>query len=271
MIRLIAIDMDGTLLNSNHDISHENKEAIEFAMSKGVKVVLCTGRTLNGVTPYLSEFAFTSEDFLILQNGVQTVNLPNLDIVAQNKLQGDAKVEIAQFVAQFESQGVQLNAYDKEHIYLVSAWPPSEYSLYDASVLHSTIEDITQHHYTDELDINKSIVIGPEHVMDQMMAAMPKSITSKAAVVRSQPIIIEFLPKGKSKATGLAALAKQLDIAPEDVMSMGDQLNDLEMIQWAGIGVAMGNSIERIQREADFVTKTNDESGVAHAIYTYIK
>lgn len=114
------------------------------------------------------------------------------------------------------------------------------------------------------------MVLGEPHVLDGIRERLSESLLTHYSPVRSQPIIAEFLVKGVSKASGLKALTKHLGLEAANVMAIGDEMNDLEMIKWAGLGVAMGNAVEAIKAVADAVTTHNDEAGVAHAIERYI-
>ncbi|MPM26804.1 Sugar phosphatase YidA [bioreactor metagenome] len=89
-------------------------------------------------------------------------------------------------------------------------------------------------------------------------------------IVRSEPHFLEVLNKDAGKASALAELAALLNIDSENIMAIGDNENDLSMIEYAGVGVAMGNAVDKVKEAADFITKSNAESGVAHAIRTYL-
>ena len=95
-------------------------------------------------------------------------------------------------------------------------------------------------------------------------------ISQRFSGVRSQPVIYEAMPKGTTKATALKQLAQHLEIKPQEIMALGDANNDIEMIQFAGLGVAMGNSSDHVKKLANYVTDTNDANGVAAAIEKFI-
>ena len=95
-------------------------------------------------------------------------------------------------------------------------------------------------------------------------------ISQRFSGVRSQPVIYEAMPKGTTKATALKQLAQHLEIEPQEIMALGDANNDIEMIQFAGLGVAMGNSSNHVKKLANYVTDTNDANGVSTAIEKFI-
>ena len=107
--------------------------------------------------------------------------------------------------------------------------------------------------------------------MDAQISKLPKQLSEDFEVFKSREIILEVMPKGVHKAEGLKLLSDYLGIDQSQVMAMGDEENDLTMLEWAGLGVAMANGVGKVKAVADAVTiKTNEESGVAEAIHNYI-
>ena len=107
-------------------------------------------------------------------------------------------------------------------------------------------------------------------LLDAAIAALPQETRTRYTVLKSAPFYLELLDKRVNKGTGVQALAEVLGLKPENVMAIGDQENDMAMLHYAGTGVAMGNAIDAVKAVADFVTKTNGEDGVAHAIKHFV-
>ena len=270
-IKLVAIDLDGTLLTEDRRLPQANIDAIHQAIQAGVQVVICTGRTLPGVREIISQLPFDGEDeFLILQNGSVTHRLHNLEILEEIKISRLAREVLLDFARVFDEEGAQLVAFDQENLVLISQHAPNEIVLKDSEILGTPITRFTADEFLAYESFNKAMVLGEASILDSLKDRYPSDFLDFYSPVRSQPVIGEFLVKGVSKASGLKALAERLGIDAEHVMAIGDQLNDLEMLEWAGLGVAMGNAVTRIKEVSDVVTSSNDEAGVAPAIQKYI-
>lgn len=270
-IKLVAIDLDGTLLTDDKQLPQANIDAIHQAIQAGVQVVICTGRTLPGVREIMAQLPFDGEDdFLILQNGSVTHRLHNLEIVDQVTLSSQARAALLDFARVFDEEGAQLVAFDQEGMMLISQYEANDLVISDSKALSTPITPFTADEFLAFEGFNKAMVLGEPDVLDSLKERLPSELFDHYSPVRSQPIIAEFLVKGVSKASGLKTLAQRLGIDAEHVMAIGDQLNDLEMLEWAGLGVAMGNAVAGIQEVADVVTGSNEEAGVAQAIERHI-
>ena len=270
-IKLVAIDLDGTLLTDDKQLPQANIDAIHQAIQAGVQVVICTGRTLPGVREIMAQLPFDGEDdFLILQNGSVTHRLHNLEIVDQVTLSSQARAALLDFARVFDEEGAQLVAFDQEGMMLISQYEANDLVISDSKALSTPITPFTADEFLAFEGFNKAMVLGEPDVLDSLKERLPSELFDHYSPVRSQPIIAEFLVKGVSKASGLKTLAQRLGIDAEHVMAIGDQLNDLEMLEWAGLGVAMGNAVAGIQEVAAVVTGSNEEAGVAEAIERYI-
>lgn len=270
-IQLIAIDLDGTLLTDDKQLPQANIDAIHQAIQAGVQVVICTGRTLPGVREIMAQLPFDGEDdFLILQNGSVTHRLHNLEIVEQVTLSQPARAALMAFARVFDEEGAQLVAFDQEGMMLMSQYEANEIVISDSKVLGTPITSFTAEEFLAFEGFNKAMVLGEPNVLDALKDRVPNELFDHFSPVRSQPIIAEFLVKGVSKASALKALAERLAIDAQHVMAIGDQLNDLEMLEWAGLGVAMGNAVSGIKEVADVVTSSNEDAGVAQAIEQHV-
>lgn len=270
-IQLIAIDLDGTLLTDDKQLPQANIDAIHQAIQAGVQVVICTGRTLPGVREIMAQLPFDGEDdFLILQNGSVTHRLHNLEIVEQVTLSQPARAALMAFARVFDEEGAQLVAFDQEGMMLMSQYEANEIVISDSKVLGTPITSFTAEEFLAFEGFNKAMVLGEPNILDALKDRVPNELFDHFSPVRSQPIIAEFLVKGVSKASALKALAERLAIDAQHVMAIGDQLNDLEMLEWAGLGVAMGNAVSGIKEVADVVTSSNEDAGVAQAIEQHV-
>ncbi|MCW6663029.1 Cof-type HAD-IIB family hydrolase [Aerococcaceae bacterium NML190073] len=266
-IKLVAIDLDGTFLTDEKSITEENKRALQAAIAHGIKIVICTGRTLPGVRRFLQQLPFFEEgDYIILQNGAATHALPGLEIVAQQTVSTTSRAQAWDILQAFRNQGVQLVAFNQDDMFLVDETQPSEIVQKDAETLDTAIKPVSCEQFLAGEDLNKMMVLGSPEVLDKLEQAIPTEFHQLVNVVRSQAIIVEFLPKGVNKRSALESLVNQLGLEAHNVMAIGDQLNDIEMLEYAGLSVAMANAVPKVRTVADVVTKSNNESGVAHII-----
>ena len=270
-IQLVAIDLDGTLLRDDKSLSQENVDAIKEAIEQGVQVVICTGRTLPSIQ-YLSKQLPQGhgDEYLILQNGAVIHQLPDLNIVHETILTEGDRQAIYDIFKEYRSEEVQMVAFDPDKLYLVDDETANPTVVQDAETLST---DITLAKFEEVLNLEtlyKIVVFGGVEFIDDYLEKIPNDLYEQVHIVRSLPVAIEFIPKLANKANGLNALIQQLDIKAENIMTIGDELNDYEMVKMAGLGVAMENGHPEVKRVADELTLTNNENGVAHAIRKFV-
>lgn len=270
-IQLVAIDLDGTLLRDDKSLSQENVDAIKEAMEQGVQVVICTGRTLPSIQ-YLSKQLpqGDGDEYLILQNGAVIHQLPDLNIVHETILTEGDRQAIYDVFNEYRSEEVQMVAFDPDKLYLVDDETANPTVVQDAKTLST---DITLAKFEEVLNLEtlyKIVVFGGVEFIDDYLEKIPNKLYEQVHIVRSLPVAIEFIPKLANKANGLNALIQLLGIKAENIMTIGDELNDYEMVKMAGLGVAMENGHPEVKRVADELTLTNNENGVAHAIRKFV-
>ena len=270
-IQLVAIDLDGTLLRDDKSLSQENVDAIKEAIEQGVQVVICTGRTLPSIQ-YLSKQLpqGDGDEYLILQNGAVIHQLPDLNIVHETVLTEGDRQAIYDVFKEYRSEEVQMVAFDPDKLYLVDDEVANSTVVQDAETLST---DITLAKFEEVLNLEtlyKIVVFGGVEFIDDYLEKIPNDLYEQVHIVRSLPVAIEFIPKLANKANGLNALIQLLDIKAENIMTIGDELNDYEMVKMAGLGVAMENGHPEVKRVADELTLTNNENGVAHAIRKFV-
>ncbi|MGV3010567.1 Cof-type HAD-IIB family hydrolase [Streptococcus thoraltensis] len=266
-IKLVAIDMDGTLLNDAKQLTEENKEAIRKARQAGVHIVICTGRPKSGILPYAKELRL-EDDYVIANNGSWLFKTNDWSTLASHSLSREALQHV---VAIFDdTPGINLVFFTQEANYVLGR------ELYPAVIRDAEIENSKLYHTTFEafLDLDipvaAAVFMGEESVMDAFEARADAILSEKVATVRSLDYAYEALPVGVNKGRGLKDLAEDLKLSPEEIMVLGDGNNDLEMFDFAGISVAMANASEEVKAHTDFVTNSNQESGVAKAIYEHV-
>ncbi|MFD1318758.1 sugar-phosphatase [Loigolactobacillus zhaoyuanensis] len=264
MIKIIAIDIDKTLLTSANELAPATIKAINAATAQGIKVVLCTGRPLIGVTDFLKQLGLADQaaEYVITFNGA-SVQTTAGTILAEEALDYADYIEL-------EALARRLNLHfqieNDEHLYTANR-DLGEYTIYESFLVKIPVSYRTPEEMRDVL-MPKGMYIDAPELLDkawQNVAAFAP-YQQRFNFMRSSPFFLEVTKKSVNKGSALAKLAEQLGLTAANVMAIGDQGNDLSMIEYAGTGVAMGNAIDSVKKAAQHVTSDNDHDGVAAAI-----
>lgn len=268
MIKLIAVDMDGTLLNNEKHIAEAQREALKKAASAGIKVVLCTGRPLFGVLPLYKELDLSSnEGYAILNNGCEIRKTENWTLVRSFELTGKEIFYLHSLVKDYD---IDFTLSDDKHYFCVGK-KPNKYTVRDGELVYVPITEITlEEAMSGKYRMFKAMYVGDMDELTKFQENLPADINKFYSICRSQKIILEAMPVGADKGQTLKFLVEQLGIERSEVMAIGDGNNDVEMLKYAGIGVAMANGTEAAKNSAKYITDTNENDGVAKAIYKYI-
>lgn len=239
-IKLIALDMDGTLLNDQHEISEANRQAIKEAQEKGIYVVLSTGRSLRKCENHADSLALSS--YLVTVNGSEIWD-EKRGLVERNLVNS---VSI-QWMAELTQK------------HKVRYWAIST----NRNWFDEMPEDIHGEEWL-KFGFNIKDVPTRDKILKELQARGEFELSN------STPTNIEVNPAGINKAKGLKLVCERLGIDMKNVMAVGDSLNDLAMIEEAGLGVAMGNAQDTVKKAAAWVTSSNIEDGVAKAIRKWV-
>lgn len=269
MIKLIAIDMDGTLLNEKKHIDKAQKEAIHEAVEAGIKIVLCTGRPLYGILPFYEELGLSeldSEGYVILNNGCSIHKTKDWKLIDQVNFTSDDIDYLYKF-----SEGYDINfTLVNDYYYFNIDRKPTDELITDAGFVFSDITNISlKEAKNGKHKIIKIMFLGNPNIMADFQKENENILKDKYSGVLSQPYVYEILPKGNNKGTGLKKLAKKLGIKQEEIMAIGDGNNDIEMFEYANYSVAMENGTELAKKAAKYETDSNENDGVAKTIRKY--
>lgn len=267
-IKLVAIDIDGTLVNSQRKITPKVRETLKAARQKGVKIVLCTGRPFPGVEPELAELDLLStEDYVITYNGSLVQNVGTKESIFAASLTKEDYLDI-NYMAQ--KLGVHLHASSDDAIYTANR-NISPYTIHESSLVHMPVKYRTADEMlTEPIEIIKMMMIDEPAILDAAIKKIPQEFRQKYTVVKSAPFYLEVLHANANKGVALSHLAAHLNLQPAEIMAIGDNENDLSMIEYAGMGVAMENAIDLVKAAATVITASNDEDGVAQVVEKYI-
>ena len=270
MIKLIAIDMDGTLLNEKKHIDKAQKEAIHEAIEAGIKIVLCTGRPLYGILPFYEELGLSeldSEGYVILNNGCSIHKTKDWELIDQVNFTSDDIDYLYKFSEGYDINFTLVNDY---YYFNIDDRKPTDELITDAGFVFSDITNISlKEAKNGKHKIIKIMFLGNPNIMANFQKENENILKDKYSGVLSQPYVYEILPKGNNKGTGLKKLAKKLGIKQEEIMAIGDGNNDIEMFEYANYSVAMENGTELAKKAAKYETDSNENDGVAKAIRKY--
>ena len=282
-IRLLALDLDGTLLNSRGQLSERNRLAIAAARERGVRVAVVTGRRFRDARPLALELGLDVP--VISHNGALTKHARTLETVSATLLPLPAAREVLRVGREREMDamvsddphGKGLLVYD--HI-SDDNYPLAKYIEWSRRIHGDEAEDAVRRvpslqDYLDHAPVHISFS-GSCATMRVLRERLIKEIGDEIKVFSTEYpkqdfTLLDVLHPEASKGVGVAAAAREYALAREEVMAIGDNYNDLEMLHFAGTGVLMGNADSSLREQVDFhVTATNDEDGVAVAIEEFI-
>ncbi|MBK4714338.1 MULTISPECIES: sugar-phosphatase [Tenebrionibacter/Tenebrionicola group] len=262
-IKLIALDMDGTLLLPDHTISPAVQAAIAAARARGIKVVLTTGRPYAGVRRYLQTLKMDQQDdYCITYNGALVQKASDGGTVVQTTLSYD---DYRYLERMSREVGSHFHALDRHKLYTANR-DISYYTVHESYVATIPLVFCEAENMPRDIALLKVMLIDEPEILDNAIARIPQEVKARYTLLKSAPYFLEILDKRVDKGTGVRSLAQALGIGADEVMAIGDQENDIAMIEYAGTGVAMGNAIDSVKKAADFITRANLEDGVAHAI-----
>lgn len=268
MIKLITIDIDGTLVTPSKRLTRDNIESIKKAKDMGVTITLASGRPYPGMREYIEALEIVDDnDYTIAQNG-SFIHKNSTGEVIDGVFNSRDNLEfIEDIITPF---GLELSYMDADKFYTRHRFP-SIYTLMNAFVGKRKLIRKQYSDFLDTHEFGRFLAMGPSSRVNKFFNNMPEEITANFYAVKTSPYQIEIMNKGTNKGVAVAKLASYLDIGPENIMAIGNELNDIPMIEYAGIGVAMENANEELKKRADFITRSNRHSGVSYVINRLIE
>ncbi len=260
--RLLALDVDGTLLTDELHITPATREAVRQVISQGVQVVLASARGPKALYSIIAELEITG--LAICYTGALTCRLyPDQHIAAEVVNEQRMSLSSARLVlSNAQELGISIGWFTGE-LWYIPGW--------DLALHHeSMITGVSPIVDTDLMIFNEAphklqAIVGETALLPRLNA-LASMLPSDCVGQFSYETYLEIIHRGVDKATALLALGKQLGIAPSEMIAIGDMDNDVAMLQMAAFGIAMGNAPVNVQAEADWVTDTNNQDGVAVAI-----
>ena len=264
--KIIFLDIDGTLVNSEKKITPAVKNDLQSAMKKGIKIAVASGRPYHGTIPSVKTLELDKNGGYVLSfNGGRIIDCKTNDVLYDVSLPYNSIVKAYNLAKKF---GVQLITYKGDTI--LSEEPENKYAQIEARINDMPIVK-TENILEEIKDMPvKCLVVGDSDLLEKAEPVFREELSGEAKVFRSEPYFIEIMPDGIDKAASIENFIKKLGISREETMAFGDGFNDISMIEFCGTGVAMKNGCKKILEKADYITEySNDEDGIAHFLVKY--
>lgn len=265
---MLVLDLDGTLTNSKKEITEPTKKALIEIQEDGKKVVLASGRPINGVQPLADELELKRFGSYILSfNGARITQCSTGNLIYNKILPANVIEPIYQIVKQYK--GVDIVTYEGEN--LISGVQPNEYTKKEKNINKMHIKTVD--HFPEYIDfpVNKLLITGEPKVLEGLMEVLKAKFHSLLNIYRSEPYFLEIMPQKIDKAYTLQKLLGSIGLTADQMICCGDGYNDLSMIEYAGLGVAMENAQPIVREKADYITRSNDEDGVLYVIEQFMR
>ena len=287
--KALVLDIDGTLTNSKKEITPKTAAALKKIMEMGHAVILASGRPTPGMKRYEEQLELASYGgYLLSFNGARVWDCAAREVIYQKTLPDDIPAQIYEFAkendagiisyylkgngAEVKNQGGFLSrkGIDPEGDYVISAFEPDEYVLLEARI--NSMNVITVYDFNSFIDypVNKVLITAPGPLAAGYEKELVARYGDSLSIYRSEEFFLEVMPQNVSKADTLDAMLEKIGVKWENTVCCGDGFNDISMIKYAAVGVAMANAKEEVKKAADFITGSNDEDGLVTVIDKFI-
>lgn len=263
---MIVLDLDGTLTNSEKVISPKTKQALMNIQEEGIKVVLASGRPTAGIVHLAKELCLDRyEGFILSFNGARIIDYKTGELIYNRVLPQEMLSDIYRESVQLD---VGILTYEDNQIIIGNGI--DEYNKLESKVngMPMVIVDNFCDYVT--FPVNKCLLTAQPTKILHAEEVLKQKFGEYLNIYKSEPFFLEIMPQKIDKAYSLSKLLDHLGLSRKQMICCGDGFNDLSMIRFAGLGVAMKNAQDEVKREADFITYSNDEDGIAHVIEKFI-
>ena len=263
MIKLITIDVDGTLVTPLKRLTKENIAAIERAKKAGIHIALVSGRPFHSMIDINKSLGLDKKGhFTICQNGSYV-----FDNFSQKPMFGtfQSPSDLVKVAKLLENYGLDISAMDGENFYS-NKKRANIYTKIDAKIHKMPIKLVDYENLPEDMEFGRFMVLGSKGEIKRFIENMPDEIKNNYYPVQTAPFLVEIMNKNTNKGYAISQMADKLGYKMEEVMAIGNEKNDIPMLEAAGFAVAMGNAVDELKKHADYITKSNLKSGVGHAI-----
>ena len=266
--KLVALDLDDSLLNNELLISDRTVAAVQKAAEQNIYVVICSGRSPSAILPFVRRLDLAGTEqgrYAVASNGSVVVDLHKREEIYSAKVDGDV---LAQAKKAADKVGLPCQVYSSSMVY---ASVDNEYTRMDSKLTSVPSEVVPDFENFVKSGFAKMMVPGDPKILVGLQKELAARFEGRAVVLISKPYFLEILPANCGKGEALEFLCGRLGINMKDVMAFGDSMNDESMIVKCGLSVAMSNGLDKIKEAAAYVTRlTNDQDGIADFVEQFV-
>lgn len=263
---IIVLDIDGTLVNSKKEITPNTLKVLKNLQRQGKKVVLASGRPVQGILGYAKELMLDCYGgYILAYNGGAVIDARNNEVIYSKYFPNEIIPEICKEIA---DTNVTVNTYEGDRI--IEGNSLNEYSDIEAKIVGLETKFVDNFAEYVNFDVNKLLLAGDPAEILQLEKTLSEKYKGVIGVFRSEEFFLELVPLGIDKAKSIDVLLNKLGLDRTQCIACGDGYNDITMIQYAGLGVAMENAADEVKVTADIIADTNDNDGVAKIVTEYM-
>lgn len=265
--KLVCLDIDGTLLNSQHQITEKTKFIInKITKEKNIPVVLVSARMPKGIL-FLQKELGINEPIICYSGSLILDN--NHNVLMKKYIEASHVRSILNII---KNEDIHASLY-KDNVWYIKEmdkWAFQEKEITNIMPQINKYEELLEHWEEENSGCNKILCMGDPNKIESLKDKLNNILGSSLNIYLSKPTYLEIMPKDSSKTLAIEVLLRKYCINKSELIAIGDNYNDVDMIKYAGMGIAMGNAPEEVKRIADDITLSNDEDGVAFAINKYV-
>ncbi|MFK2826644.1 Cof-type HAD-IIB family hydrolase [Bacillus sp. B190/17] len=262
MYKMVAIDLDGTLLNDELIVSQGTIEAIQQAVARGTVVTIATGRMFRSAKRFAEQLGLNVP--LITYQGALIQDVEEKEVMYERPVPSDIAHQLIEMACE---KNMHLQVYQDDMLYAAS----------DNEILRRYAEAVQVPYKVEpnlvslaERGFTKALFIDEPHCIDVLQSELRALFGERASIAKSKPTYLEVTHPEANKGIALLHLAQKLGIERSEIIGIGDNYNDLDLVLTAGLGVAMGNAVEEVKEKADYISRSNNEEGVRHVIEKFV-
>lgn len=263
--KVLVLDIDGTVTNSKKEISPRTLRSLFQIQEKGIKVVLASGRPTPGISSLAKQLHLEKfGGYILSYNGAKIIDCKTNNIIYQSVIPKPYLPKLYEAAKEF---GVGIMSYENDTV--IAGTPIDCYMEQEAKINGIPIREIQNFPEYITFDVNKCIMTEDGSYLESVEPKLQERF-QELSIYRSEPYFLEIMPQNVDKAKSLEKLLEHLHFSREEMICCGDGFNDVSMIQFAGLGVAMENAQQKVKEVADFITHSNDQDGIVHVIDTFL-
>ncbi len=268
----IALDLDGTTLNNEGQLSDKNKEAIAYAISRGVHIIIASGRAYNTLPKQILELP--GIEYAVTSNGAAVCHVPEGEVLQGLKIKEEVVHRILEMTREYEivyEAFVDGHAYaDRRYVQDPLRYGASEEAVEYVKRTRQFVEDMPAFIKEHGASLDSMDIVVKNSEMRQEIYEVLEEVKEEIYVTSSVPQLVEISDKYSGKAAGLRYLKEHLGISKDYMAAIGNADNDRDMIAYAKYGYAVANASSGCKEAADVILKSNDQDGVAEGIYDFL-